>query len=152
MAYPTPGTGVTLALGTMGTNATFTAYLRDVSGPSISRPAIDISSNGSPQGTATGNTAYNQLYREKKPGVVDVGELSLDIVYDPNAELPVNEPNETWTLTFPGPTPGFAGASFACDAFCSGAEPATPWEGEMTARITVALSGIPTWATAATAA
>ena len=152
MAYPTPGTGTSIAFGTMATNATFTAFVRDVTGPSYSRPAIDISSNGSPTAVGVGESAYKQIYREFKPGVLDVGEVGVDLVFSPDHALPVNEPNETITITFPPPNPGGTGGSFACDGFCSGYEMTSPWEGEMTARATLKLSGIPTHVAGTTAA
>jgi hypothetical protein len=152
MAYPVPGNGTTIAFGTLGTNATFTAHLLDVNGPEYTRPAIDMSNQSSPQGTALGDTDYNQTYREYKPGVCALGEVSVDIVYNPNHAPPVNEPNETITITYPKPFPAAtANASFACDGFCSGFSHATPWEDKMSARMTLQMSGRATLVTAAEA-
>lgn len=151
MAYPKPGKGTSIAFGTLGTNATFTAFVRDITGPSFDRPAIDLSSNGSPTVAGIGDTSYNQLYREFDPGVCDPGEVSVDIVYNPNHQAPVNEPKEVITITYPLPFPGQTNnsASFASDGFCTGFENATPWEGEMTARMTLKLSGAPTYVSVA---
>lgn len=144
MPYPVPGTRTSIAFGTLGTNATFTAHVRDVNGPTYSRPDIDMSNNSSPTAAAIGNTDAVQLYREWKPGVLDVGELSVDIVYNPDHLPPVREPNEIITITFPPPSPGATAAAFACDGYCKNFDQATPWEGEMTGRMVLKLSGIPT--------
>lgn len=153
MAYPVPGNGTTIAFGTMGTNATFTAHLLDVTGPEYDRPAIDMSNQSSPTAAGVGNTDFSQVYREFAPGVCDVGEVSVDIVYNPNDAPPVNEPKETITITWPPPFPGAtASASFACQGFCTGFAQTTPWEDKMGARMVLKMSGAPTQTTVAESA
>ena len=150
MAYPKPGIGSTIAFGTLGTNAKFTAHLLDITGPSYARPAIDMSNQSSPTAASVGNTNFAQVYREFDPGVCDPGELAADIVYNPNHAPPVNEPKETITLSAPPPFPGAtAFATFACAGFCSGFEQMSPWEDKMSGRMTLKMSGAPTLVTVA---
>lgn len=107
-----PGDGTTITFGTSG----FTGEIVSISGPNGTRLAID--------GTHLGSTDWKEFTAS---GLVDGGEVSLTVHYDPTVSVPITAPAETITID-PGGSgqnisfPGFAmsfGHSFAVDELMS---------------------------------
>lgn len=117
------------------------AQVRDISGPSYSQDAIDVSHRDS---------------RAKKyaAGMYDAGEVTFDIVYDPDStthsatatggvlkEL-IDGTSKNFKLKFADTTP--ATATFA--AIVTKVEPKAPMNDAQTADVTLKVSGAVTWA------
>ncbi len=107
-----PGDGTTITFGTSG----FTGEIVTIDGPNGTRAAID--------GTHLGSTNYKTF---TPSGLVDGGEVSLNVHYNPTVALPVQGVEETitidpngsgQTLSFPGFIISF-GHSFAVDELMS---------------------------------
>ena len=116
------GTGTTIAFGTSG----FSAEILDVTPPGGSRESIQTSHMG---------TTDAHTFTPAK--LVDWGELSFDIHFDPATTPPIGLVAETITITFPNS----AATTWAFTGFCTGYESADPLEGKMTGTITVKVSG-----------
>lgn len=122
------GTGTSLVFGTSG----FNAYITNVSGPGITREAIETTHLG----TTGGKTFI--------PGdLYDGGELTLDVMHDPSITVPMlagNQP-ETITITYPTPAGMSSGATWSFSGFMTNYEPTAPLEDKMTATVTIKLTG-----------
>ena len=123
-AVPIKGNGVTIAFGT----SSFTAEITNFTPPGTSRESI---------GTSHAATEDAKTFM---PGdLVDNGELSLTIHFNPDLEPPVDGPAETITITFPG-----GGATWVFSGFMTNYEPAgvaTEGDEKIEADITVKVSG-----------
>lgn len=96
------GHGATLAAGT----SLWTADITSMSWSGITREAIETSHLS----TANAETFIpSDLHNP--------GALSLTVNYDPNVPPPYTGAVETWTLTFPIPSGGSTGATFAASGF-----------------------------------
>lgn len=112
--------GITIAFASSG----FTAQILDVNPAS---PTVDDIQT-SHQGTTGGHTFV-------AADLVDNGEMSFDIHFNPDTTVPVGGANETITITFP------AGATESYDGYIKSATPAAPLNDKMTSTITVKVSG-----------
>lgn len=121
-----PGDGTTITFGTSG----FTGEIVSISGPNGTRLAID--------GTHLGSTNWKAFTAS---GLVDGGEVSLTVHYDPTITVPVTAAAETITidpngsgatLSFTGFVISF-GHNFAIDELM---------ELSMTLKVTGAITGI----------
>jgi hypothetical protein len=135
MAGPYAGFGATLSLGGVPTVA-----VRDINGPGMVTTAIDTSSRASKARTFL-------------PGMYDAGELTFDILYDPDAASHIATAAGivglqqagtvvTGILTFPDTSP--ATCTFTC--FVTGTSIKSPMDDALTADVTVKISGAPVWA------
>lgn len=115
------GTGITVSFATG-----FLAEILEVNGPSASRVSIQVSH----MGTTTAH-AFT-------PGdLIDWGELSISIQFDPATDPPMGSAAETVTITFPD-----SGAStWAFNGFMTGFNVKGPLEDKMTADCTIKISG-----------
>ncbi|GAA2985333.1 phage tail tube protein [Streptomyces fulvorobeus] len=110
------------------------ANATNISGPGLSRKTIDTTAHDSPD-----------KYMEFVGGLVDPGEVSVDVNYDPAdhdtlvADLNDVEPRN-YQLVFPT-TPA---ATWAIAAVMKGFEPTAPYDDKLTASITFKVSGKPT--------
>ena len=96
------GTGATLAAGTSG----WTGNIQSMSWGGITRKEVPTSHLL----TVGGDTfIVGDLH--------DVGDLTVEIQYDPNDRPPWDQPAETWTVTYPIPSGGSTGASHAATGF-----------------------------------
>lgn len=110
-------------------------YITNISGPGMSRDAVDVTNSNSPNG-----------YREFIGGLRDGGELSFDIVFVPNsagitallAEYDRDQASNC-KITLPGAT----AYAWTFDGICTGFEPAAPMDDKMTASVTFKVSGKP---------
>ena len=116
------GTGISIAF-----SSGFLAEILEVRGPSAERIAIDVSHHATP------NNAH-----VFKPGeLVDWGELSIDIGFDPTTAAPMTGAIEEITITWPD-----SGAStWVFDGFMTAFEVTNPLEDKDTASVTIKISG-----------
>ena len=128
------GTSATFAFGTTPIALDFTSI--EASG--VTRESIDVSHLGT-----TGAKAFiaAKLY--------DAGELTFEGLMDPNLGdalvIKVGAVAETMTVTFPTPSGGSSGSTFAATGFLTSFEWGVPMEEEMTFSMTVKLTGVITW-------
>ena len=117
------------------------AGVRDISGPSMSMDTIDASSRDS-------------LWKTYVAGQVDGGEITFDIVYDPDAATHLagtagglvkdlmSQTLQVFKIKFSDVSP--ATASFS--GFVTKFTPKTPFNGLQSADVTIKVSGALTWA------
>lgn len=132
---------------TTGTNTYKISQNRDITGPNMSRTAVDVSNRAGDTVTNIGTREVG--FMEFKGGMVDPGEISLDLVIDPSQDVITNHPiiqeRETVTITWPLVTPtNTIKPSFACKGLFTGWDVNAPLDGELTASVTIKLSGAPT--------
>lgn len=120
------GTGTSIVFGT----SAFTANIDSIDWSGITREAINASHLGT-----TGD-------HEFIPGdLVDNGEIGLEFHFAPNDFPPIDQPAEVVTITFPIPSGGAAGATWAASAFMTDFEINSATEEKMTASATLKVSG-----------
>ena len=127
---------------TIGATLTTVGAVRDVSGPSMATNAVDTSTR-----TARARTFL--------PGLYDSGEITFDIVYDPDADahsasvagglvkLYQDQTVSAWKILFPTATT-VVGMAFS--AFVTGFQAKAPMDDAFTADLTLKISGAVTWA------
>lgn len=127
---------------------TTVAQIRDLGGPSAQSDQIETTHRGA------GGTINR--YRRYVAGMVDGGEMSFDIVFDPDHashdptitgslyDLVDSGEVNNFRLTFPGQGSDITTATF--EAFVSGFEISSPLEDALTADITLKITGPITWA------
>ena len=124
------GTGSSFVFGTTAIALAFTSI--EASG--VTRESIDVSDL-----STTGAKAFiaAKLY--------DAGELTFEGLMDPNLGdalvIKVGAVAETMTVTFPIPSGGAAGATFAASGFLTSFEWGVPMEEEMTFSMTLKPTG-----------
>lgn len=116
------------------------SQVRDISGPSFSRNAIDV----------TTRDQTDDYWMEYLKGLKDGGELTFDLAFDPAVHgtassglLSDFEENTTipeWRLVFPDST------EWTFPGFLTAFEPAEPLDDVLGASLTVKISGKPTLA------
>lgn len=122
------GTGSTIVFGTTA----FTAEILDFDPANRERVSIETSH----MGTTSSHTFM--------PGaLVDNGELSLRVAFNPANEVPIDEPAETVTITFPV-TPV---TTWSFTAFVTADSPSVSFEERSEQNITLKISGDITVAT-----
>lgn len=132
MSDGTHGHGTTLTGATSG----LIGNIMSVAVDGMTRDPIDISTMDS----------VNK-WREFIAGMLDAGEITLDINYDGSAAGIVNALNaalasgalETWTVVFPDTS------SFASSGLVTSLGINSPFDDKMTAPVTIKLSGEPTF-------
>ena len=117
------------------------AGVRDISGPSMSQDTIEASSR-------------DNNWKEFVGGQVDGGEITFDIVYDPDTVthsagsaggavlLLITGTKGTYKLSFADTTPATASFSALVTKFT----PKAPYNGLQSADVTLKISGAITWA------
>jgi len=115
------GFGTTLTWG----SSSFTAELFEVTPPGASRESIDTSHMSTLSGAMTFIPA----------DLVDWGEATFSVAFDPSTSPPVNAAAETITITFPDET------TWAFSGFVTGYEPTVPMDDKMTADLTIKVTG-----------
>ncbi|MEV1006131.1 phage tail tube protein [Streptomyces sp. NPDC049881] len=117
----TPGTFVTVAEST------------SISGPGLSKEALDATSHQSPD-----------AHMEFVGGLIDPGEVSVDVRYDPSlhddliAHMAVDQP-EPYRIIWPTAEQ----TTWTFDAIMTGFEPEGPYDDLLTASLTFKVSGKP---------
>lgn len=130
-------------LTTAPSTYTTIAQVRDISGPGTTADQIEVSHR-------------DDQWRRFKAGMRDGGELTFDIVFDPDlashdptlstsiyAAL-ANGTSQTFRITYPGVATATTTATFG--GFVSGFELDTPMEDAQSASMTIKISGAITWA------
>ena len=125
------------AFGTTLTMSGAKAGITSLSGPGIKIDMIDTTSHSS-----------TSAYRTFVEGLVDGGEISMDIIFDDTNELAwkalVREGGATGTATtivWPGTI------TWAFYSFLTSFEPTAPHDGSLTASITIKVTGVITYDT-----
>lgn len=126
------GTGAVITF-----SSSFFAQITNISWSGISRPSIDSSHMGI---AAAGAAKFgNRLYI---PGdLIDPGELSVDMHFNPITDPPIAGSAETVTVTFGKFGSDSTGTSYAGSGFLTDWEFTVPIEELMTASATIKFSG-----------
>jgi len=93
--------------------------------PGPTREAIDVSHTTSP------DNAKEFIFAD----LVDYGELTVDLNFQPDAIPPIDEPPEDTTINFP------SGATWEFKGGLTGYEPDAPIDDRMTASATIKVTG-----------
>lgn len=110
------------------------ANCTSIEGPGLEREEIDVTAHDT-----TGN------YMEFVPGLVDPGEVEIEVNYDPAvhdvlvADFDDTEPRN-WQLVFPDP----AATTWSFSAFLSAFSPEAPVDDKLAASMTFKVTGKPT--------
>ncbi len=135
------GIGTSISFAT----SSFTARVKGYTDLSVERETLD----GTHMGTAASSTApFTGLhFKEMCPGdLATVGDLQLDIIFDPDAnDLPVAAAEEVITLQFTPKGGDTTGPQWIFNGFVSKFDAAIPHDGMMTGTITLKVNGEPTW-------
>lgn len=123
------GYGFTIEFADSG----FTAEIIGASRSGRERKAID----------STHMTSTNGWGTFFPSDVKRAGQLTLQILYDPDEDIPLEEPAEEITITYPIPAGGSAGATEVVEGFIVTYDEEIPLEDRMTASVTVQFSGEP---------
>jgi hypothetical protein len=116
-----------------GSSYTNVAEVTSITPPQYSRDAIEATHHGSP------NT-----YREYVPGMIDGGEVSLEINYIPSNADVIITAVQAGTGQFKITHPNAISVTF--NAIVTAYSPETPLDGKMNAKVTFKVTGRPTWA------
>ena len=122
--------------------ATTIAAVSNISGPGLSLDTEDVTTHDSASG-----------WEEVVGTILRSGEVSLDLVYDPNAATHkyasggllydlVQRASTTYSIVFPSS----AAVTWEFTAFVTGFEPSMPHDGALTATVKLKLTGAPTLA------
>ena len=117
-----------------GSGSTKEYAVLSVGGPKLSADAVEKTNSNS-----TG------LWREFMAGLKDAGEASMEINFDPDKPITVGTEGSL-VIKFPKKTGNTNGATFTCNAVCTGFEVTDPIDDRMTANVSFKLTGAPTWA------
>lgn len=113
------GTTITFASG-------FFAEISDMSPPGPSRESISTSHFGT-----TGAMTFEPA------SLVDWGEMTVEIAFDPADTPPIGSAAETIVITFPDT----GATTWTFSGFMTGFEPSVPQDGRATASCTIKVSG-----------
>ena len=149
------GYGMTLASPSGGSNWT-AKIISDVEFTGMTREDVDMTYSG---GVAETIGTRQQGYAEFKPsGVLDMGALQFDVLYNPSADgpdltsgggnCPITWPEEIWTFTFRKYPGDGTAASFTVLGYLGNVSPRIGLRGRMEASCTLKMSGKPTWTNA----
>lgn len=127
------GFGTILARSDMAATPVFTtlAGISNISGPGVSREVLDVTAHDSPD-----------QYREKRGGVKDPGEVSVDVNYQPAVhdvwidDLDDEDPRD-YKVTWPD------GTVWAFAAYLTNFEPSAPFDDKLSATATFSVTGKP---------
>lgn len=132
--------GTTLKRG--GTGGTAIAQIQNITGPGLALDTEDVTTHDSTGG-----------WEEVVGTILRSGEVTFDLIYDPNhathrnaaggllADL-VARTLQSYAITFPST----AAVSWTFNAFVTGFEPGAPFDGALTASVTMKVTGQPTLA------
>lgn len=131
MADVTTGASITFSSG-------FFAEITNIGHSGINRGSVDVTHMGT---TDAREFMPTDLY--------DAGELSVELQFDPDSSPPIDQAAETVTVTFPTPSGGVSGATWAADGFMTDFEYTGPLEDKMTATATIKFTGTITYTASA---
>ena len=136
--------GTTLGIGDGGGPETFTtiAQVRTSSGPGLSADTIEVSHHESTGG-----------WRTFVAGMKDGGEVGLDLLFDPVAATHKDASGGLLDLLDSGAENNFeltfsdtASTTWTFAGLVTGFEPTAPYDGELTASVSIKVTGQPTLA------
>ena len=127
MATSYVATGISVSLGTLN------AYLLDVNHGGESADQVDVTHQASPD-----------QWREFMNGLKDGGEVTLALLFDPDAAFPATGSQTTLAVTWPTGTTN----KFSATVNVSGKGTSAPLGDKMTSDFTVKITGVPNWAAA----
>lgn len=130
------GFGVQLRRGDGAGPEVFTAIadITNLSGPSLSRNTVDVTSHGSPD-----------AYMEFLGGLKDAGEVSVDINYQPSVhDVLVDDFDDTAPRNYQIVFPDVGTTTWTIKAILTGFEPESPYDDKAAASLTFKISGKPT--------
>jgi len=113
------GTAITFASG-------FLAEIIDISGPGGSRESVQMS-----------HMLTTTAHIFSPVDLVDWGELTIELLFNPGTTPPIGSAEEIVTITFPNS----AGTTWTFTGFMTGMEPAIPLEDRMTTTVTIKVDG-----------
>jgi predicted secreted protein len=122
--------------------ATTIAAVRNVGGPGLALDTEDVTTHDSPG-----------AWEEHVGTILRTGEISLDLIYDPNAATHKNASGglladlvsrtaQSYSIVFPSS----GSVTWSFSAFVTGYEPTAPVDGALTAAVKLKLTGEPTLA------
>lgn len=118
--------------------ATVIGQVTNIGGPSESMDTLDVTSHDSAG-----------AWREFVGGLLDAGEVSVDLVFDPDNAGQISVRNDlvgrvpvSYVITFPDVSP----ATVTFNALVTGFEPDAPVDGDLSASVTLKATGAPVWA------
>lgn len=117
------------------TFADFGAEITSITPPGYTREAIDATHTASPDS-----------YKEYIAGLMDAGEVSMDLNYVADAADAVVAAIEAGKQNYQIVMPGAPDVTFTFTAICTAYQPTAPVDGKMTATATFKVSGKPTLA------
>lgn len=130
------GFGVQLKIG--GTAGTAVVNVTNIDGPSLDADVLDMGSHDSPS-----------AYREKAVGLLDPGELTLRINWDPGTPTHAatsgllyyyeNRTSQEYALILPDT----ANTTYVFDAYVTSFSGSVPHDGKMEATVTLTIDGDP---------
>lgn len=119
------------------------AYIRNISGPSLSLDTTDVTSHDS-----------TNAWEEVVATVLRSGEITFDVIYDPAEDTIdcvdgliyqiVNKVNLTFKIYFPNDTVEANRSIWILPGYCTGFEPSAPHDGALTGALKFKVSGSPT--------
>lgn len=109
----------------------FMALIRSASWSGIAREPLDTTHMGSTNGAMTFIPS----------DLENAGELTVELLFDPDDGPPITGAAETITVTFPIPAGGSTAATWACSGFLTSFEMTAPHDNLMTATATIKFSG-----------
>lgn len=115
------------------TFADFGAEITSITPPAYTREAIDATHMASPD-----------EYKEYIAGLMDAGEVSMDLNYIPDAADAFVAAIEAGKRNYQIILPGADEVTFTFAAICTAYQPTAPVDGKMTATATFKVSGKPT--------
>lgn len=113
----------------------FLALIRSASWGNMNREALNTTHMGTTNGAATFIPS----------DIEDYGELTVELLFDPDDAPPITGAAETVTVTFPIPAGGSSAATWACSGFLTSFEMTAPHDNLMTATATIKFTGEPTF-------
>ncbi len=146
------GHGATLLLGgTVATNCTAVGNIISIGGPEMSRDSLEISTMESAG-----------KFREFIPGLLDAGEVTMEVNYDGTAAgtanflqgrltatlvpVPTNPTSQTLVvLRFYDHATAASRSNWVCPGLVTGLGHAIPFDDKVTQSVTVKLTGQPTY-------
>lgn len=143
MSDGTLGYGATLTLcaTTSFTTVTTIGNIISVSGPNETREMIDYS-----------NMDSTSKWREKIPGMLDAGDITIEMNYDGAAagtanDIAVEFTNVTqyWRITFNDHTQATNKSRFQSAACITGISFSAPYEDKVTQTLTLSCTGVPSY-------
>jgi hypothetical protein len=125
-AKPDMGFGIAVTF-----SSGFFAWIRNVSPPGMERAALETTHAATPNGKKTFMPS----------DLADMGEATVELLFNPSLKPPIDGAAETVTITFPLPEGGATPATWAFEGFLTKAEQAVPYDDMMTQTCTLKVSG-----------